>query len=234
MNIVLSEIKKWNTKYLRKLENHTNALAVNLLDNSETTHRLKRYTVLTARQTWVKPNTRMKMIPKWTKEKSIWITPLGMTHSRASTYWTYIYLLQILYNKCVQNNKLRYYSTTWNVIITYKRLSDKTKENQLLSAAYLSMMHQLKRFAKHAMRKQADCWCLDGNAIHIGWRDENHEKHNICRESNRMIEEQVRCCFAELKSDGNVSKSATTRNGKWRVYATSDRGLRYSFVSTRY
>jgi hypothetical protein len=47
INTVLSEIKKWNTKYLRKLENRTNALAVNLLDNSETTHRLKRYTVLT-------------------------------------------------------------------------------------------------------------------------------------------------------------------------------------------
>jgi hypothetical protein len=47
MNTVLSETKKWNAKYLRKLENHTNALAVNLLDNSETTHRLKRYTVLT-------------------------------------------------------------------------------------------------------------------------------------------------------------------------------------------
>jgi hypothetical protein len=47
MNTVLSEIKKWNTKYLRKLENHTNALAVNLLYTSETTHILKRYTVLT-------------------------------------------------------------------------------------------------------------------------------------------------------------------------------------------
>jgi hypothetical protein len=47
MNTVLNEIKKWNTKYLRKLENHTNALAVNLIDNSETTHILKRYTVLT-------------------------------------------------------------------------------------------------------------------------------------------------------------------------------------------
>jgi hypothetical protein len=46
MNTMLSEIKKWNTKYLRKLENHTNALEVNLLDNSETTHGLKRYTVL--------------------------------------------------------------------------------------------------------------------------------------------------------------------------------------------
>jgi hypothetical protein len=46
MNTVISEIKEWNTKYLRKLENHTNALAVNLLDNSKNTHRLKKYTVL--------------------------------------------------------------------------------------------------------------------------------------------------------------------------------------------
>jgi hypothetical protein len=42
MNTVLSEIKKWNTKCLRKVENHTNPLAVNILDNSKTTHRLKR------------------------------------------------------------------------------------------------------------------------------------------------------------------------------------------------
>jgi hypothetical protein len=47
MNTVLRDIKKWNTKYLRKLENHTNALAVNLQDNSETTHRLKKYTIPT-------------------------------------------------------------------------------------------------------------------------------------------------------------------------------------------
>jgi hypothetical protein len=47
MNTVLSETEKWNTKYLRKLENSTNVLAVNLPENSETTHRLKRYTVLT-------------------------------------------------------------------------------------------------------------------------------------------------------------------------------------------
>jgi hypothetical protein len=47
MNTVLSEIKVWNTKYLRKLENHINAPAVNLLDKSETTHGLKRYTILT-------------------------------------------------------------------------------------------------------------------------------------------------------------------------------------------
>jgi hypothetical protein len=45
MNAVLSEIKKWNTKYLRKLENHTNALAVNLLDNSETTHTWSGYKI---------------------------------------------------------------------------------------------------------------------------------------------------------------------------------------------
>jgi hypothetical protein len=43
---VLSKTKKWNTRYLRKLENHTTALAVDLLDNNETVHRLKRYTVL--------------------------------------------------------------------------------------------------------------------------------------------------------------------------------------------
>jgi hypothetical protein len=47
INTVLSELNKWNSKYLRKSENHTNALAVNLLDNYETTHRLKRYTHLT-------------------------------------------------------------------------------------------------------------------------------------------------------------------------------------------
>jgi hypothetical protein len=35
------------TEYLKKLENHTSALAVNLLDNSETTYTLKRYTALT-------------------------------------------------------------------------------------------------------------------------------------------------------------------------------------------
>jgi hypothetical protein len=36
MNTVLSEIKKWNIEYLRKSENDSNALAVNLLDSSET------------------------------------------------------------------------------------------------------------------------------------------------------------------------------------------------------
>jgi hypothetical protein len=46
MNTVLSEIKKWNTNYLRKLENHTNALTRNLLHNSKSTHILKRNTVL--------------------------------------------------------------------------------------------------------------------------------------------------------------------------------------------
>jgi hypothetical protein len=46
MNTVLTEIKKWNTKYLRKLENNSSALAVNLLDNSENVNRLKRYSVL--------------------------------------------------------------------------------------------------------------------------------------------------------------------------------------------
>jgi hypothetical protein len=61
-NTVISEIKKWNTK---DSENCTNALAVNLLDNNETTHRLKRYTVLTLQdKPESNPNTRIKMIPK--------------------------------------------------------------------------------------------------------------------------------------------------------------------------
>jgi hypothetical protein len=47
LNTVFSEIKKWKTKCLRKEENHTNALTLDLLDNSETIYRLKRYTVLT-------------------------------------------------------------------------------------------------------------------------------------------------------------------------------------------
>jgi hypothetical protein len=47
MNRALSEIKEWSAKYLSELETHINALAVNLLDSSGTTHRLKRYTVLT-------------------------------------------------------------------------------------------------------------------------------------------------------------------------------------------
>jgi hypothetical protein len=38
---VLSEIKEWNTKYLRKLEKPYKALTVNLLDNSETTQTKK-------------------------------------------------------------------------------------------------------------------------------------------------------------------------------------------------
>jgi hypothetical protein len=65
MNTVFIEIKKWNTKYLRKFKNHTNALAANLLGNSEITHILKRYTVLTPPdKPEFNPNTRIKMIPK--------------------------------------------------------------------------------------------------------------------------------------------------------------------------
>jgi hypothetical protein len=56
LNTVLTEIKKCNTKYLRKLGNHTNALAVNLVDNSETTYRLKKIHCSNfTRQDWVKP-----------------------------------------------------------------------------------------------------------------------------------------------------------------------------------
>jgi hypothetical protein len=54
MNTVLSEIKTWNTKYLSKSENHTNALAVNLLDNSEITQTEKIHRPNSISQTWVK------------------------------------------------------------------------------------------------------------------------------------------------------------------------------------
>jgi hypothetical protein len=43
MNTAKSKIKKWSEKYLSKLENHPNALRVNLLDNSESINRLERY-----------------------------------------------------------------------------------------------------------------------------------------------------------------------------------------------
>jgi hypothetical protein len=50
--------KKWNAKYLRKLEHHTNALAANLLDNSETTYTLTKKKKIhrpnSTRETWVK------------------------------------------------------------------------------------------------------------------------------------------------------------------------------------
>jgi hypothetical protein len=51
METVLSEIRKWNTKCLRTLENHTNALAVNKLDNSETTQTEKVHRPNSTRET---------------------------------------------------------------------------------------------------------------------------------------------------------------------------------------
>jgi hypothetical protein len=49
---------------LKKIIKPPNALAVNLLDNSETTHRLKMYTVLTLPDRPEQdPNTRIKVIP---------------------------------------------------------------------------------------------------------------------------------------------------------------------------
>jgi hypothetical protein len=47
---VLSEIKEWNTKYLRKLGNHINALGVNPLDNCETTQTEKIHSLNSTRQ----------------------------------------------------------------------------------------------------------------------------------------------------------------------------------------
>jgi hypothetical protein len=47
MNTVLGEIKKWSFRYFRKLDNKTNALSGNQLDNSKTAYRLKRYWIIT-------------------------------------------------------------------------------------------------------------------------------------------------------------------------------------------
>lgn len=43
---VKEEITKFSEHYMTKLENHPNHLALNLLDNSDTTHRLRRHTIL--------------------------------------------------------------------------------------------------------------------------------------------------------------------------------------------
>jgi hypothetical protein len=43
---VESGTRKWSEKYLKKLENYSNAWTVNLLDSSEGVNRLKRYSVL--------------------------------------------------------------------------------------------------------------------------------------------------------------------------------------------
>jgi hypothetical protein len=65
MNTVLCEIDKWNTINLRKLENHTNALVVILLDNILATHTPKSYTVLTLPDTPMKnPNKIITIISK--------------------------------------------------------------------------------------------------------------------------------------------------------------------------
>jgi hypothetical protein len=72
MNTILSEIKKWNTKCARKLKNHTNAPAVNLLDNNETKHRLKRYIVLTlSDRPEQNSNTSIEMIANEQRKTSI-------------------------------------------------------------------------------------------------------------------------------------------------------------------
>lgn len=46
VNTVKSEVVKFSAKYLKRLETHSNTLAINLLDNSEETQRLKRYQLL--------------------------------------------------------------------------------------------------------------------------------------------------------------------------------------------
>jgi hypothetical protein len=100
----------------------TNALALDLPDNSETTHRLKRYTVLTLpdRLEW-NPNTRIEVIPKWTKENC-------MSYLIEHNSFTSQYLLAYIYCRfcrlCIINceNKkyiiiLAIYMLTWTLCI---------------------------------------------------------------------------------------------------------------------
>jgi hypothetical protein len=59
----ISESQKWATSKKKKLR-------TNVLDNSETTHRLKRYTVLTLPHRHEQnPNASIKMIPKLKKKQ---------------------------------------------------------------------------------------------------------------------------------------------------------------------
>jgi hypothetical protein len=51
----LREIKNWNTKYLSRSESNTDALRVNLLDNSETTQTEKIHRPNSTRQNGLKP-----------------------------------------------------------------------------------------------------------------------------------------------------------------------------------
>ena len=46
MPTVKEEIKKFSERYLQRLSNHSNILAINLLDDSEELQRLKRFHVL--------------------------------------------------------------------------------------------------------------------------------------------------------------------------------------------
>jgi hypothetical protein len=58
-----------------------------LLGNSETAHRLKRYTVLTLPdRPESNPNTSTKIIPKQKKKNEYMSYFTGITYSRASTY----------------------------------------------------------------------------------------------------------------------------------------------------
>jgi hypothetical protein len=101
MNTVRSEIKKWNTKYLNKLENHTNALAVNLLDNSGTTHRLKRYTVLTLRTDLSK--TPIQELKLYLSDKKTCMSYATGHNSFISQYLLNIYIYSRPCRLCVIN-----------------------------------------------------------------------------------------------------------------------------------
>jgi hypothetical protein len=78
------------------------ALAPRPLMIYEDTHRLKRYTVLLCKTDLRK--TQIQEL-KWClseQKKSIWVTPVGIIHSRASTCWTYKFICRF-YRLCIIN-----------------------------------------------------------------------------------------------------------------------------------
>jgi hypothetical protein len=84
------------TKYLRKLENHSNALEVNLLDNSETTHRLKIYTVLS--------KTPIEALKRYLSKQKVQYMSYATGHnSFTSQYLLNIYIYSRLCRLCIIN-----------------------------------------------------------------------------------------------------------------------------------
>jgi hypothetical protein len=90
-----SEIRKGSEKFLNKTETHWNALVVNLLDNTGSVNKLKRYSVLNLPDRFSKVTDKgMRMINKWTAKENKnyitgnnWFTRLSMASSLPIGEW---------------------------------------------------------------------------------------------------------------------------------------------------